>query len=227
MMRAPTTLPTTLPTTRPTTPTIATPRHPPTGRAGGSIRRVFRFARPGSDRVRRFLDAQRALPLTYDAVGRTDGGEPPAGFAHDHNRQLLGHGAQTFAHGKAALRAWRMFPAPWTAIEPDTTPIAKDQVVAVHVRVLGLWWLNAARIVYTVDEPRRFGFAYGTLPGHAERGEERFTVEWLPDDSVWYDLRAFSRPRHLLARLAYPITRAYQRRFGRASKAAMVRAAQP
>ncbi len=177
-------------------------------------------------RVRAFLAAQSAHAVTYDAVGATARGETPAGFTPDHNRQLLGRGAATFEHAKAAVRAWTMFPAPWTAIEPAAAPIEVDAVVAVHVRVLGLWWLNASRIVYVIDEPRRFGFAYGTLPAHAERGEERFVVEWLDDETVWYDLRAFSRPKHLLARLAYPLTRAYQRRFGRASKAAMARAAQ-
>ena len=47
--------------------------------------------------------------------------------------------------------------------------------------LLGLWWLNACRIVYVVDEAgpvTKFGFAYGTLPGHAGTGEERFLVEW-------------------------------------------------
>ena len=70
---------------------------------------------------------------------------------------------------------------------------------------------------------RRTGFAYGTLPAHAEIGEERFAVEWqLADDSVWYDLYAFSRPGHLLARLGYPIARRLQRRFARESKQAML-----
>lgn len=182
--------------------------------------------RASASRVREFLAVQRGLAFTYDAVGATARGETPAGFTADHNRQRLGAGAATFERAKAAVRTWTMFPKPWTAIEPADAPIATDNVVAVHVRVLGLWWLNASRIVYVIDEPRRFGFAYGTLPRHAERGEERFVVEWLDDDSVWYDLRAFSRPRHLLARLAYPLTRGYQRRFGRASKAAMARATQ-
>ena len=86
---------------------------------------------------------------------------------------------------------------------------------------LGLWWLNATRIVYTIDEPRRFGFAYGTLPRHAEKGEERFLVEHLDDDTVWYDVLAYSRPRHILARIGYPLARRYQKRFGRESKASM------
>jgi uncharacterized protein (UPF0548 family) len=72
---------------------------------------------------------------------------------------------------------------------------------------------------------QRFGFAYGTLPGHAESGEERFTVEWHEaDGAVWYDILAFSRPRRLLARLGYPLARRLQKRFARDSAAAMRRA---
>jgi uncharacterized protein (UPF0548 family) len=100
--------------------------------------------------------------------------------------------------------------------------------VVVIARLFGLWWLNACRIVYLVDEPgpvQRYGFAYGTLPEHAESGEERFTVEWHEqDDAVWYDILAFSRPQQLLARLGYPLTRRLQKRFARDSATAMQRA---
>ena len=93
---------------------------------------------------------------------------------------------------------------------------------------LALWSLNACRIVYVVDESqpiRRFGFAYGTLPDHVESGEERFVVEWdEASDEVWYDIFAFSRPRHPLIRLGNPYMRRLQQRFGRESAAAMARA---
>jgi uncharacterized protein (UPF0548 family) len=182
---------------------------------------VWHIRRPGAAYVRRYLDEQRGLPLTYPSVGATDGGAAPAGFVVDHNRQRLGRGEAAFARASDDVRRWRMFPAPWTAIEPADAPIAVGTVVAVHVHAFGVWWLGAARIVYVIDEPRRFGFAYGTLPGHPERGEERFLVERREDDEVWYDLRAFSRPGYWAARLAYPLTRALQRRFARESKAAM------
>jgi uncharacterized protein (UPF0548 family) len=82
--------------------------------------------------------------------------------------------------------------------------------------------------VYTIDETGpvcRFGFAYGTLPDHAESGEERFLVEWdRATDAVHYDILAFSRPRHPLARIGYPLTRRTQKRFARDSAAAMRRA---
>jgi uncharacterized protein (UPF0548 family) len=71
----------------------------------------------------------------------------------------------------------------------------------------------------------RYGFAYGTLPGHVEAGEERFLVEWNKSDNrVWYDIVAFSRPRHVLARLGNFQVRRMQKRFARESAAAMVRA---
>ena len=60
-----------------------------------------------------------------------------------------------------------------------------------------------ARIIYLVEETgdvKRFGFGYGTLSGHAERGVERFSVEWNREDGcVYYDVFAFSRPKHPLA----------------------------
>ena len=97
-------------------------------------------------------------------------------------------------------------------------------MVAVLARVFGVWTLNACRIVYVVDEPTRFGFAYGTLPDHAECGEDRFLIERDDNGTVWYDIRVFSRPRLLLARLAAPLARRLQDQFRRDSAAAMVNA---
>ncbi len=72
----------------------------------------------------------------------------------------------------------------------------------------------------------RFGFAFGTLPGHSEEGEERFTVEWRrgEDDSVWYELLAFARPHHILAKIGSPLVRLTQRRFAKESFRAMRKA---
>ena len=171
---------------------------------------MWRFRRPNRAKIAAFLVEQAALGLTYDGVGRTRDAEssrPPAGYVLDHNRQLLGRGAEVFAAGVEALRRWEMFPAPLAQVVPADVAIEVGQTVGVLVRAAGMWWLNAARIVYVIEKDgdvRRFGFAYGTLPGHAESGEERFLVEQLADESVWYDLTAFSRPRYWGARLARP-----------------------
>jgi len=128
-----------------------------------------------------------------------------------------------------AIRAWQMFNLPWVRLYWPTTPIRVGETVAVLVRHFGFYSLNATRIVYVVDEERpqarSYGFAYGTLAEHAERGEERFTIEWdLSDGRVWYAILAFSRPQKTLARLGYPLSRMLQKRFAEASKAAMVAA---
>ena len=103
--------------------------------------------------------------------------------------------------------------------------------MAVIAQLFGIWWLNACRILYVIDESgpiTKFGFAYGTLPDHAASGEERFLIEWdHADDVVWYDILAFSRSRHFLVRFGYPITRRVQKRFARDSTAAMSRASSP
>ncbi|MGD9713832.1 MAG: DUF1990 family protein, partial [Thermomicrobiales bacterium] len=154
--------------------------------------------------------------------------QPPAGYVGDHTRIRLGAGQPVFTSAVTALRRWDQFRLGWLEASPVETPLEVGAVVAVVARSIGLWWLNAFRIVYVVDESgplTKFGFAYGTLPAHAGSGEERFLIEWdHADDSVWYDILAFSRPRHLLTKIGYPMVRRTQKRFGRESAAAMRRA---
>ena len=182
--------------------------------------------RPTAEAIRAFLARQARLDLTYSSVGATTT-NPPAGYVVDHTRMRLGAGEKVFAVAKAALERWQQFRLGWVEATPEDTPIKEGQAVAILARSLGLWWLNACRIVAVVDEDRpvrRFGFAYGTLPDHAGSGEERFLVEWdRREGSVWYDILAFSRPRYVLARLGYPWVRRVQKRFGRESAAAMRR----
>jgi uncharacterized protein (UPF0548 family) len=177
--------------------------------------------------MRRFIVAQANLPFTYEAVGAT-AETPPAGYVVDRTRVKLGEGEAVFHSASGALRRWEQFNLGWLQAWPSDTLIQKGEVVAVLGRAIGAWWLNACRIVYAVDETgpvSRFGFAYGTLPAHIESGEERFLIEWeQTDDSVWYDILAFSRPQRLSARLGYPVVRRLQRRFGRDSAAAIFRA---
>ena len=71
------------------------------------------------------------------------------------------------------------------------------------------FWLGKlaipCRVIYVIDEPNRKGFAYGTLPGHPECGEESFIVDHTDDGSVWLTIRSFSRPSSWQWWLAYPL----------------------
>jgi uncharacterized protein (UPF0548 family) len=183
---------------------------------------MWSLFRPSDHSTQTFVSRAIQLPFSYPEIGASRG-DFPAGYHHDFHRVQVGRGEKAFEAACSGLRKWQMFPKPWTYIIPADAPIEIDVVVAVVARAMGVWWLNACRIVYVIDETepvRRFGFAYGTVD-HAECGEERFTVEWLADDSVWYDVRAFSRPHHWTARLGAPVARRLQRKFARESMAAM------
>jgi len=193
--------------------------------------RQFYPRKPTEDEINAFLQSQVGLPFSYTAVGATQTAlqsTPPAGYVVDYNQGYLGHGAVVYQQACAALEHWEMFNLDWVRLCWPTTPITSGAIVGVMAQLGPIHILNCCRVVYTVNEKTtegaRFGFAYGTLPGHIERGEERFLIEWRhDDDTVWYDILAFSQPKHWLVQLGYPVTRAFQKRFARDSKATMRR----
>jgi uncharacterized protein (UPF0548 family) len=186
---------------------------------------MFLLTEPSERVISKFISSQRLLPFSYPAVGATNA-TPPANYTVDHNRTQLGHGDEVYQRAVNALRGWKQFDLGWVTIVPAGVPLEVGSTVAVKAKAFGSWSLSAARVVYLVDDNgpvRRFGFAYGTLPDHVERGEERFTIEWnRQDDSVWYDILAFSCPRHLLVRLGFPLARLLQKRFARESMRRMI-----
>lgn len=190
---------------------------------------MISFRKPSDDVIRSLIERETTAPFTYPQVGASRG-EPPTGYKICHRRARLGDGPDVFDRACNALRQWKMFRVGWVELCWPEAPVVAGTVVGVLIHADGLWSLNSARVVYVLDEhdrkaemKGRFGFAYGTLPEHAEIGEERFSIEWLADNSVWYDLYSFSRPRHWVARLGGPVTRYFQRRFGTDSLAAMIR----
>jgi uncharacterized protein (UPF0548 family) len=188
---------------------------------------MFCLSKPGEQFVREYLRTQAGVPFSYSEVGATRG-EAPRGYTLDHNRVCLGKGEAIYRKATDAIRQWRMFAIPWISLCYPDAPIEPDTVVAVFAYPFWPWSLNPARIIYVIDEQGavdRYGFAYGTLPGHIEKGEERFSVEWNhADDSVWYDILAYSKPAHVLVRIGKPVARYFQRRFASESKLAILKA---
>jgi len=188
---------------------------------------MLSLRKPSAEFIRGFLAEQEKKSFTYPMVGAT-AVIPPVGYVVDRTRIKLGEGESIFRLARAALERWEQFQLGWVEAWSPDTPLRTGEVIAVMGHALGLWWLNACRIIYVVDEKgpiSKFGFAYGTLPNHIESCEERFLIEWdRSDNSVWYDILAFSRPNHFLARLGYLFVRRLQKRFGQNSAAAMLRA---
>ncbi|HTN76895.1 MAG TPA: DUF1990 domain-containing protein [Pirellulaceae bacterium] len=189
---------------------------------------MLRFTRPTVEQIRAYLDAQRGQPFSYREVGATREA-PPTGYDFDQHRVLLGFGWERFCEARSALQHWAMFPATMTRLYWPDAPLEVGVTVAVLFRAGPIWSLNPARIVYVVDETNvqevRYGFAYGTLPDHVEQGEERFLLHWdRVDNRVWYEIAAFSRPQHYLAKWLYVYMRCEQARFRKLSGLAMQRA---
>jgi len=177
----------------------------------------FQLTKPTHQSLRSFLTKQAKRTYNYQALNGTK--RPPVkGFDNDHSSIVLGSGKLVWERAKRALQNWEQFPTPWTKVEP-LAPLKEGEVVAVLFRLLGIWFVNSARIVYTIDEDRRFGFAYGTLPGHVERGEECFWIERNTAGEVSYHIRAFSQPAYWIVWVAYPFARYNQRRFVKQSLA--------
>lgn len=161
--------------------------------------------------------------MTYAEVGAT-AGDLPDGYNHHQVQIELDRGEAAFRAAQTALRHWTQFETGWTDLYWPQTPLETGRTVAVAAHLGGLRFLNACRIVYVIDQPRRFGLAYGTLPVHAETGEERFEVVWRCDDVVQYEVRAFFRPRHALVRAGWLVLHGLMNRFRRDSAKAMRRA---
>lgn len=111
-----------------------------------------------------------------------------------------------------------MFGLGWVRIANPQALIVAGQIVAVEAHTLGLWSPNLSRIVDVTDTESRFGFLYATTEVHIEQGEERFLIEFDQETGqVYYELEAISFPRSSLARLGFPVTRAFQHKFARDS----------
>ena len=169
--------------------------------------------------------------LSYREVGATTSFPQSLAATYDLDRHEfpMGTGRGLFERVRESLLAWRHFEIPWLELHGASTPVRTDQVVATLVSAAGLWFLNPCRVVYTELTPAEgdvAAFAYGTLPGHAECGEERFQVSFNPTTGeVKYEIAAFSRPAILFSKLAYPLARRLQRRFAESSAKALARAA--
>jgi uncharacterized protein (UPF0548 family) len=155
----------------------------------------------------RLLAAASAASPTYDHVGSTL--DPQRWSAPDVHTQHLdvGTGAAAFDAARTALRTWVPHAGIGARIEPANQLVESGATVLVVLRRGPLFVIAPDRIVAVVDEPRRFAFAYGTLPGHPERGEESYTVEHLDDDTVRATIRVHARAGTLPARAIAPIVR--------------------
>jgi uncharacterized protein (UPF0548 family) len=166
-------------------------------------------------------EATPSSPQLLTAAGGSSG-TPPKGFVHDLSHSEIGSGLRVFQAAREAFQQWEEFDLGWVRVVNPTAKIAPGELVAVEAHTACFWSINFSRVVEVLDSPTRFGFMYATTAFHVEEGQERFVIDFDPEsESVSYLIEAVSRPRHPLARIGYPFSRAMQHRFARDSHARM------
>jgi uncharacterized protein (UPF0548 family) len=149
----------------------------------------------------------RSAPYTYGAVGQSaDGG--PSGFDWiERSAQLVRRDFEAAVHD---LFTWRLHDRSGLRVWASDTPLRADTVVLMRLGIGPISLRIPCRVVYVVNETDLRGFAYGTLPGHPEAGEERFMLQRHEDGSVHLSISAFSRPASRPAKVGGPLTRRIQ-----------------
>jgi uncharacterized protein (UPF0548 family) len=179
---------------------------------------------PSPEALSILVREQGALDLTYGEVGATSA-VLPAGYRHDRGEVDLGRFDEgRFARSALALRQWQAQRGAGLTVFPDED-VEPGATFALVIRLPAGFVTAAARVVYVVDEPGHYGFAYGTLPAHPERGEEAFHVE-RHGDRLRVRIVAFSRLRNPALRLGAPVGHFLQRRAMKSYLSAMRQAAQ-
>ena len=154
------------------------------------------------------LAALEELPLSYSEVGATAAAELPAGYGHLRLEKQIGTGQQRFEQAADAVMRWGMQRGAGLRVQANSEVAEVDTVVLVRMGFLPA----PCRVVYVIEEPDIRGFAYGTLPGHPESGEERFVVRRDPTTSaVFAEVSAFSRPATWWSKAGRPLVSVAQR----------------
>lgn len=146
------------------------------------------------------------MPLTYTEVGAT-AGAMPGGYRHLRKSTVIGSGRERFEQAAAQGMRWGMLRGAGLRVTATAEVAEVGAEVLVHLGPVAA----PCRVVYIVDEPDRIGFAYGTLPGHPESGEELFLVRYGPNGDVIAEVRAFSRHATWWSQLGAPLTLLVQR----------------
>lgn len=153
------------------------------------------------------VSALRRSSLTYAEAGATATDQAPLGYTSFTRSITLND--TTFEDAVERLMTWRIQEGAGLQVRASSLRVEQDAVVLMRLGVGPVGLSVPCRVTYAVVGPDAAGFAYGTLEGHPESGEEFFFQERF-GDRVTFMVRAFSRPQSRLARAAGPIGRRLQ-----------------
>lgn len=152
----------------------------------------------------------RTTLFSYPEIGATRQDRLPPGYRHLEAEVEVGCGRQRYQDVAERLMTWQLHAQAGLELQVSAERVRQGSIELATLSFGPVMIKTRCRVVYVIAEDRRSGFAYGTLQGHPERGEERFAVELTDDERVVFSLRAFSRNAWLLARLGSPVSHRVQ-----------------
>ncbi len=147
--------------------------------------------------------------LTYPEIGAT-AGHLPAGYHHLRAERIVGHGRDDFERAADDLFAGSVQRRAGADIHLSESPLRMGTHMRMQLRFGPLAFKIPCLVVWAERTAESCGFAYGTLLGHPERGEERFELYLADSGDVISEIVAFSAPARWFTRLGGPITRLVQ-----------------
>jgi uncharacterized protein (UPF0548 family) len=150
--------------------------------------------------------ALRECEFSYEDVGGTLTREIPAGYHGFTRTRRLG---VPFAEAADRLMSWRVHERAGVRVEASSQRVRPDDVVLMRLGAGRVSIIAPCRVLHVIESPDTVGFAYGTLPGHPESGEELFMLE-RGLKCTTFTIRAFSRPGNSLTRFAGSFGRGLQ-----------------
>lgn len=149
-------------------------------------------------------------PFTYPEVGATRDGSVPDGVHVVRREAVVGSGRAAFDRAVAAVFDWAPQRHAGLRVHASGPASEVGAVVSMAAGFPPLGLRIPCRVVWSRTEGDQQGYAYGTLPGHPESGEESFLVTLRPDGDVVFAMVAFSRLATRAARLGGPVSRLAQ-----------------
>jgi uncharacterized protein (UPF0548 family) len=168
------------------------------------------------------LAEQSNLEVTYASSGMVAHSQVPKRFKETGGSVVLGYGRSVFDAATQNIKQWRVHEQAGLHVIPRGAEVRESSDVILLMNLLIGYVTVSCRVVSMTHSNDQWGFDYGTLPHHVERGEELFSVALATDDSVTFTVRAMSRPGHFLTRVGAPVAQFVQRKATRNYLQAMV-----
>jgi uncharacterized protein (UPF0548 family) len=172
----------------------------------------FWLRRPNEQKLESVLAAQSKFAVAYAPSGLFKRAQTLWGFKETGGSVVVGHGQSVFDNATQNIKRWRVHERAGLTVTPHGAEVRESTDVILLMKLLIGYVSVSCRVVSVTQSKDQWGFTYGTLPHHVERGEELFLVALAPGGAVTFTVRAMSRPGHFLTKVGAPVAQRIQRK---------------